>query len=271
MVDSHCHLADEAFAADLELVGARAREAGVTAALCILSADEPDEVARAATVKAAWPAVEFAAAIHPHRAGPYAGRASDAALATAAALEQARGVAVGEIGLDYHYDFAPRDVQRDVFAAQIGLALERGLPVVIHTREAMDDTLAVIREAGEQKLRGVMHCFSGSADEARRALDLGFYVSIAGIVTFPKGENVREVARLIPDDRLLIETDAPFLAPVPFRGKRNEPAWVARTLEAVAAARGQDIDALGSRIRANYAAFLGRPVPSAAFGDTSAR
>jgi TatD DNase family protein len=158
-----------------------------------------------------------------------------------------------------------------VFSAQIGLAVDRTLPVIIHTREAMDDTLAVIREAGMLRLRGVMHCFSGTVEDARRALDLGFYISIAGIVTFPRGENVRDVARMVPDDRLLIETDAPFLAPVPFRGKRNEPAWVARTLEMVASLRGQDIERLGDSIDANYATFLGRPAPAASTSGPSAR
>jgi TatD DNase family protein len=257
VIDSHCHLADEAFAADLPEVAARAQAAGLTRALCILSADEAPEVARAAVVRDAWSAVEFAAAVHPHRAAAYAGRPDAAAAVTAAAIDQARGVAVGEIGLDYHYDFAPRDVQRHVFAAQIALALERDLPVVIHTREAADDTLAVLRDDGGGRLRGVMHCFSGTLDEARRALDLGFYVSLAGIVTFPKGGNVRDLARFIPADRLLVETDAPFLAPVPFRGKRNEPAWVVRTIEAVAAARGETVDELAGQLGRNFAAFIG--------------
>ena len=257
MIDSHCHLADEAFAGDLADVAARAQAAGVTRALCILSADEAPELERAGVVREAWRAVQFAAAIHPHRAGAYAGRADAAAAVTAAAIDRTRGVAVGEIGLDYHYDFAPRDVQRDVFAAQIALALARDLPVVIHTREAAEDTLAVLREEGGGRLRGVMHCFSGTPDEARKALDLGFYISLAGIVTFPKGANVRDLARIVPADRLLVETDAPFLAPVPFRGKRNEPAWVVRTVEAVAAARGEAVDALSGQLGLNFAAFIG--------------
>ncbi len=257
MVDSHCHLADDAFAGDLAEVAARAQAAGVTRAMCILSADEPAEVARAAVVREVWPAVEFAAAIHPHRAGAYAGRPAEAAAITGAAVDDARARAVGEIGLDYHYDFAPREVQRNIFGAQIALALERDLPVVIHTREAAADTFAVLREAGQLRLRGVMHCFSGTPDEARQALDLGFFISLAGIVTFPKAQNVRELARLVPADRLLIETDAPFLAPVPYRGKRNEPAWVARTLEAIAAARGEPLDTVSRQVSANFVALIG--------------
>ena len=257
IVDSHCHLADEKFAGDLDAVVRRAQDAGVSRAMCILSADEPDEVARAQVVRRAWPAVLFSAAIHPHRAGAYAGRVTDAARITREAAESSAAVAIGEIGLDYHYDFAPRDVQADVFAAQIAVALERDAPVVIHTREASDDTFAVIRNAGAGRVRGVMHCFSGTADEARQALDLGFLVSLSGIVTFPKAEALRDVARLVPLDRLLVETDAPFLAPVPYRGKRNEPAFVARTLEALASIRQIATAALAEQIATNFDSMLG--------------
>jgi TatD DNase family protein len=255
MIDSHCHLADDAFVADLDDVVARAKAAGVARALCILAADEAPELERASRVKAAWPAVEFAASIHPHRAGAYAGDASEAAARTRAAVDANSALVIGEIGLDYHYDFAPRDVQRDVFAAQIALALELDRPVAIHTREAMADTMAVLRQAGAGRLRGVMHCFSGTQDEARQALDIGFYISIAGIVTFNKADALREMARLIPDDRLLVETDAPFLAPVPYRGKRNEPAFVAATVARLAAVRGTPADVLAQQVAENFAAL----------------
>ena len=257
IVDSHCHLADEKFAGDLDAVVARAQDAGVSRALCILSADEAGEVARAAVVRQAWPAVQFSAAIHPHRAGAYAGRVADASRITREAAEASNAVAIGEIGLDYHYDFAPRDVQAEVFAAQIAVALERDAPVVIHTREASDDTFTILRDAGRGRVRGVMHCFSGTADEARRALDLGFLISLAGILTFPKADALREVARLVPLDRLLVETDAPFLAPVPYRGKRNEPAFVARTLDVLASLRQMDASALAQQISENFDALLG--------------
>src|SRR5262245_20453846 len=203
MIDSHCHLADDAFSKDLDAVVARARSAGVEHALCILSADEPEEIARAAVVTTAWPDVRFAAGVHPHRAAPYAGRAADAAGAALAAARQVSAVAIGEIGLDYHYDFAPRDVQQEVFAAQIAVAISNDWPVIIHTREATDDTLAVIRSAGQGRVRGVFHCFSGTRDEARRCLDVGFFISLSGILTFPKAEELREVARFVPADRLL--------------------------------------------------------------------
>ena len=257
IVDSHCHLADEAFVADLDAVIARAQAAGVARVLCILSADEPDELERAAKVATAWPAVAFSAAIHPHRAGAYAGNAAGAAAITRRAVEARSAVAVGEIGLDYHYDFAPRDVQRDVFAAQVALAVELDTPVVIHTREATDDTMAVLRETGAGRVRGVMHCFSGTPDEARLALDLGFFISLAGILTFPKAANLRDLARFVPEDRVLVETDAPFLAPVPHRGKRNEPAWVVETLGVLSNVRGVPASVLAERIVSNFAAFAG--------------
>jgi TatD DNase family protein len=257
LIDSHCHLADEAFATDLEAVVARANVAGVATALCILSADEPDELARAATVAASWPEIKFAAAIHPHRAGAYQGRIDDAVRVTREAASGADAVAIGEIGLDYHYDFAPRDVQRAVFAAQVALAVETSRPVVIHTREATEDTVAVLRETGQGRVRGVMHCFSGSIDEARQALDLGFFLSLAGILTFPKAEALREVGRFVPLDRVLVESDAPFLAPVPYRGKRNEPAWVAETIGRLAAVRGMPVETLGARVSENFARFTG--------------
>ena len=257
IVDSHCHLADEAFVGDLDAVIARAQAAGVARVLCILSADEDDELERARKVAAAWPAVAFSAAIHPHRAGAYAGNAAGAAAITRRAVEVRSAAAVGEIGLDYHYDFAPRDVQRDVFAAQVALAVELDKPVVIHTREATDDTMAVLREAGAGRIRGVMHCFSGTPDEARLALDLGFFISLAGILTFPKAANLRELARFVPEDRVLVETDAPFLAPVPHRGKRNEPAWVVETLGVLSNVAGVPAPALAERIVLNFAAFAG--------------
>lgn len=260
MIDSHCHLADEAFATDLPEVVERAQAAGVTSAMCILSADEPDEVARAPIVRAAWPAVLFSTGVHPHRAAPYAGRAHAAADATRGAISAVDGVAIGEIGLDYHYDFAPKDVQREVFAAQIALAIELARPVVIHTREASEDTMALLREAGAGRVRGVMHCFTGTRDEARQALDIGFFISLSGIVTFPKAEELREVARFVPAERLLVETDAPYLAPVPHRGKRNEPAWARLTLETMAQAKQLSVDAMSAHVTANVGALVSPPV-----------
>jgi TatD DNase family protein len=255
VIDSHCHLADDVFAGDLDAVIQRGRDAGLDRVLCILSADEPEELGRASRVAEAWAAVRFAAGVHPHRAGAYAGRAAAAVDATLAAIRQRTGAAVGEIGLDYHYDFAPRDVQRDVFAAQLEAAARTGLPVIIHTREAADDTLAILRDAGPA-VRFVLHCFTGSLDEARRGLDLGGVLSFAGIVTFPKAAALRDVVRYVPEDRLLVETDAPFLAPVPHRGKRNEPAFVRETLAKVADIRGTTVDAVSAAVTRTFDALF---------------
>ncbi len=254
MIDSHCHLGDEAFAADLDLVIERAREAGVTDAVCILAAGDEEEAARARGVQAKWGAVCFSAGVHPHAAGPYAGRPDDAAQVTRAHVAAFGARAVGEIGLDYHYDLAPRDVQQAVFAAQLDLARELGLPVVIHTREATDDTFALLRDA--PGIRGVFHCFTGDVAMARRALEIDFYVSFAGIVTFPKAGDLREAAKIVPPDRLLIETDSPYLAPVPHRGKRNEPGFVGEVCAALARVRGEDAGALEVQLTSNFRRFF---------------
>lgn len=256
LIDSHCHLADEAFAADLDAVVTRARAARVVAALCILDATSDDERRRAEEVRRLWPAVSFGLGVHPHHAGRVAGDLPGALTSLDRQVEDTAGVvAVGEIGLDYHYDFAPRDVQREVFAAQLALARRRHLPVIIHAREADDDVVDVVRASGHA--RGVFHCFTGDVPFARRALDLGFHLSLAGIVTFPRAEALREVARFVPGERLLAETDSPYLAPVPHRGKRNEPAWVAGVIDGLARARGESPAVVAERTAANFAALFG--------------
>ena len=178
MIDSHCHLADEAFEVDLDEAIARAQAAGLTEALCILSAGDEAEAVRARGVREGWPAVRFATGVHPHSAGGFAERPEASVDVTRAHAGAFQACGIGEIGLDYHYDFAPRDVQQAVFAAQLDLARERQLPVIIHTREATDDTFAILKGAGA--VDGVFHCFTGDLAMARRALDIGFYVSYAG-------------------------------------------------------------------------------------------
>ena len=257
MIDSHCHLADEAFDADRDAVIARAQQAGVEQALCILAAADEAEGARARDVQARWADVRFATGVHPHSAGAFAGRPQAAAAATRAHVQAFGACAIGEIGRDYHNDFAPRPAQHEVFAAQVALAVELELPVIIHTREATDDTFAILRDAGSGRVRGVFHCFTGGVDMARRALDVGFHVSFAGILTFPKAAELREAARIVPEDRLLIETDSPYLAPVPFRGKRNEPAFVARVLDVLAETRAAERAALESAITRNFTRLFG--------------
>jgi TatD DNase family protein len=253
MIDSHCHLAGPEFAADLQAVVSRARAAGVAAALVVLAADDTEELNRAGTVTAEWPETRFAIGIHPHAAGRFADDPERAVRLSAAAIAgQPHARAIGEIGLDYHYDFAPRDVQEAVFRAQLRLASARRLPIVIHTREAEDDTFRILEEEASGDPRGVFHCFTGDTSMARRALDAGFHLSLAGIVTFPRAAELKAVAAMVPLDRLLIETDSPFLAPVPHRGKRNEPAYVGRVAEVIAELRGISASDVIDATRANF-------------------
>lgn len=253
MTDSHCHIAGEEFAGDLGAVVERAQAAGVSRALVILAAEDDAEVARAETVLAAWPECRFAVGVHPHHAKLFAANPHAAADAVAARLDALPATrAIGEIGLDYHYDFSPRDVQHDVFRVQIRLALERDLPIVIHTREAEDDTLRIIREEGQGRLRGVFHCFTGDRAAADRALATGFFLSIPGVATFPKADTLRQAAAAAPADRLLVETDSPYLAPIPYRGKRNEPAYVAKVVEQLAALRGVAAADVGAETDRNF-------------------
>lgn len=253
LVDSHCHLAGPEFASDLDAVIARAREASVDAALVILSADDEPELTQAHEVAARWPDVRFSIGVHPHAAGRFAARPEGAAEAVAHAIEvQPQTRAVGEIGLDYFYDHAPRKAQQEVFRCQIRLARRIRRPIVVHTRDAADDTFRILEEERAGEVGGVLHCFTGDRDMARRGLDAGFYLSLAGIVTFPRALELREVARMVPLDRLLVETDSPFLAPVPHRGTRNEPAHVARVVAVVAELRGIPAAAIAAATRANY-------------------
>ncbi len=263
MIDSHCHLAGEEFAEDLDAVVARAREAGLVRCLVILAADEDAEFERAEAVSRAWPGVKYSIGVHPHHAHRFADSPDAAAGLTADRLQMMPGAcAIGEIGLDYHYDFSPRDVQHAVFRAQLQLARSRNLPVVIHTREAEEDTLRIISEESQGQLRGVFHCFSGDAAAAGRALGTGFHISIPGIVTFPKSFALRDAARDVPVERLLVETDSPYLAPVPFRGKRNEPGYVIKTLELVAEVRGIAHDVLGAQLVRNFDELFASSSPS---------
>jgi TatD DNase family protein len=253
VIDSHCHLADATFAGDLDAIVERAKDAGLERVLVILEGGNGEEAAQAARLERLWPAVRFAVGVHPHQAHQFA---DDPARATAVVREQigrtAGARAVGEIGLDYHYDFSPRDVQHAVFRGQVRLAREMSLPVVIHTREADEDTIAILREEGGGEVRGVLHCFTGGPSLADAGLALGLFVSLAGIITFPKAEALRETVRRVPLDRLLTETDSPFLAPVPYRGKRNEPAYVARVVETLAAMHQIPAADLAARTAANF-------------------
>ena len=253
LVDSHCHIAGSEFAADLDQVIERARAAGVERAFVVLAADDEPELRQAEEVRSRWSEVRFSIGVHPHNAGTFSSDPAEAARRVRKAIDaQPLARAVGEIGLDYHYDFSPRDVQQQVFREQIRLAHQLSRPIVIHTREADDDTLRILNEERGRDVGGVFHCFTGDRAMARRALDIGFHLSLAGIVTFPRAIELKEVARLVPLDRLLIETDSPYLSPVPHRGTRNEPARVARVAEVIAELRGERVEAITSATGKNF-------------------
>jgi TatD DNase family protein len=256
--DSHAHLGMPAFAPDLPDVLIRARAAGVTRILNIALGPDPEELDRACELSTSTEGVATAVGVHPHEAR----RMTDSTLDELRRLtKRFKVAALGEIGLDFHYLHSPRDVQLLRFGQLLDLALDLGLPVIVHSREATEETH---REVSSRKIfervGGVLHCFSGTQDEAKRFLDLGAHVSFTGIITFKKAEALREVVRFVPLDRLLIETDAPYLAPEPNRGKRNEPAYVVQVAQAVADAKGLPLADV-ARITAENAARLFRLTP----------
>jgi TatD DNase family protein len=225
--------------------------------MIILEAGNEQEESQAVRAHDLWPDIRAAVGVHPHQAQQFNGNALGGATTVREQIGRLPFVrAVGEIGLDYHYDFSPREVQQAVFRAQVRLARELGLPVVIHTREAESDTLDVLESAGKGELRGVLHCFTGTAELASAALDLGFYISLAGILTFPNAQDLRNIARHVPLDRLLLETDSPFLTPAPHRGARNEPARMLHTAEALAALKGIAVAELDRVTTANFHALF---------------
>ena len=251
-VDSHCHIDGAEYDADREEVIRRARDAGVTTMLNVGTGD-PHSGAFERAVELAEKHTDIYAAVgvHPHDAKLFTDQAEQRLLDL---VKQSRQViAWGEIGLDYHYDHSPRDVQRKVFERQLRLARLLELPVVIHSREANDDTIAILREemAGYER-GGVLHCFGGSLVMATSAIDLGFFISFAGNLTFKKAEDLRSIAQQLPLDRLLIETDCPYLTPVPFRGKRNEPARVVETAQCLAELHGRELGEIGHITGENF-------------------
>ena len=245
-VDSHAHLADPAFDVDRDAVIERAVAAGASAIVCI--GESFAAAGRAAAIAGTHPGICFhTAGVHPHDAAEF----ESARDLEAIGREVARGaVAIGECGLDYHYDHSPRDLQRVAFAAQIALAAELERPLIVHTREAEDDTRAMVEEAGRAGVVGVLHCYTGTLTLAEAALAVGWYVSFSGIVTFKRWVD-DALIRAIPDDRLLVESDSPYLAPVPHRGRRNEPAWVGLTAARVAVARGLGVAEVGASTARN--------------------
>lgn len=250
LADSHCHLDDRQFNPDREAVIERARAAGVELMLAIGTGEGPPDLEAGIRLAEAYQGIYATVGVHPH----------DARKATPEVwarmrelLRHPRVVAVGEIGLDYHYDNSPREAQRAAFLEQMKIAAEARKPVVIHTREAWGETVALLREHwAPSGLGGIMHCFPGGPEEAEPVLSMGFLLAFGGVLTFPKAHRVREAAKLAPRDRLLVETDAPYLAPVPHRGKRNEPAFVRETLRKLAEIRGESEEDLAAATTDNF-------------------
>ena len=235
MIDSHCHIDGEQFDADRDAVVERARGAGVAAMLNVGTGDpRTDDFRRAVAVAEKYENVFASVGVHPHDAKLYDDQAEGHLIGLIRSSEKV--IAWGEIGLDFYYDHSPRDVQIEVFRRQIRTAQELSLPIIVHSRDADDETVEILREEysrvhADEGVRGpgIMHCFGGSSRMAEDLMALGFFISFAGNVTFKKAENLREAARVVPLDKLLVETDCPFLTPVPFRGKRNEPSFVVHT------------------------------------------
>jgi TatD DNase family protein len=272
LVDSHTHLDDAKFDADREAVIERARAAGVERMVAIGTGKGPPDLEAGVRMADRHDFIYATVGVHPHDAS----KASEESFANLKELlTHPKVVAMGEIGLDYHYDLSPRDVQRRVFARQLEIAAAAGKPIVIHTREAWDDTMAMVRDFGGAGLSlpepaakrsepngtarspvlpfgGILHCFTGDEAQAREALELGFHLAFGGVLTFPNAEPVRQAARIAPEDRLLLETDCPYLAPAPYRGKRNEPAFVVEVARRLAELRGCPIEQIETVTTRNF-------------------
>lgn len=252
LVDSHVHLDHEQFRSDLDALIDRAHTQGITRMLTIGTGDGPPKLDCAIELAAKYPGVYATVGVHPHEAS----KANASTFDNLRALLSERSVlALGEIGLDYHYDFSPREVQREVFVEQMRIAREAAKPIIIHTREAWGDTLDLLRR--EWTGPGIMHCFTGDEAQAREALAIGFHLSFGGVITFKTAETVRQAAVIVPDDRLLVETDAPYLAPIPHRGKRNEPAFMMETVGRLAQVRGTEPEHIAAVTTANFERLTG--------------
>ena len=251
-IDSHCHIDGPEYDADRAEVIARAHEAGVTIMLNVGTGDPHSGVfERAVELAEKYPELYAAIGVHPHDAKLFDDGAEQRLMNLA--RQSKRVIAWGEIGLDYHYDHSPRETQREVFQRQLRLAREQNLPVVIHSREADDDTIAIlVEELTGYERAGVLHCFGGSLAMAQGAIELGFFISFAGNLTFKKAEDLRDIARELPLQHLLIETDCPYLTPVPFRGKRNEPARVVETARCLAEIHGKEVEEIGLLTTENF-------------------
>lgn len=270
-VDSHCHIDGEAFDGDRDEVVRRARDAGVVAMLNVGTGNpHSDDFRRAVAVAERYENVFASVGVHPHDAKLYDDRAEANLIDLVSSSKKV--IAWGEIGLDYYYDHSPREVQREVFRRQIRTARDLNLPIIVHSRGADDDTVEILEEGcgaanADTGIRdafrgGIMHCFGGTPEMARKLVPLGFLISFAGNVTFKKADNLREAAKVVPLDKLLVETDCPFLTPVPLRGKRNEPRFVAHTAAFLADFYGIEPERLARRTTLNFVKFFGIDLPS---------
>lgn len=249
LADSHCHVDDRQFDPDREQVIERAQEAGVTYMLAIGTGDGPPDLEAAVRLAEAHSFIYATVGVHPNDAAKVTG---ETFRHLESLLQHPKVKAMGEIGLDYHWG-VPKETQIPVLRDQLAIAANAQLPVVIHTRDAWSDTLDELRRHwAPTGLPCVMHCFTGNAEQARECADLGFYLAFGGVTTFPKSDAIREAVRVTPIDRLLLETDAPYLAPVPYRGKRNEPAYVQHTAKVIAATRGISIEDLAAKTTGNF-------------------
>jgi TatD DNase family protein len=256
LVDSHCHIDGEQFDEDREQVIENARLAGVSAMLNIgTGSPKDDSFEKTDKLTKDYDLIYGSVGIHPHDALEYDEIVEDRLVNLI--KNNPKLIAWGEIGLDFYYDHSPRDVQEKVFRRQINVALELDLPIIIHSRDADDETVSILtEECSYEGFRGVMHCFGGTPEMAKALMDIGFMISFAGNVTFKKAENLRDSARVVPIDKLLIETDCPYLTPVPFRGKRNEPSFVQHTANFLAEFYGIEPDDLASATTYNFKKFF---------------
>lgn len=265
IVDSHCHLDDKAFRKDRDEAMTRAREAGVGIAMTIGTGNGPPELDGALRLAREHDWLYATAGVHPH----HADRATPATLpALQSLLADPKALALGEIGLDYFYDNSPREVQQRVFIQQMALAAQLKKPIVIHTRDAWDDTLRLLAQHwAPTGLGGILHCFTGDLAHAQRGLDMGFHISFSGVLTYKRSDELRQTAAQLPLDRLLVETDAPYLSPEPYRSKkirRNEPAFVVETAKCLAECHGQTPEETAATTAANFFRLFQLPVPDTA-------
>lgn len=256
LIDSHCHIDGKQFDADRDEVVQRAKDAGVAAMLNVGTGDpNTEDFRRAVAVAEKYDSVYASVGVHPHDAKLYDDKAE--AHLVSLVKSSKKVIAWGEIGLDYYYDHSPRDVQVAVLRRQIRTAREVNLPILIHSRDADDETVAILtEECSYDGFRGIMHCFGGTPQMAKDLMSIGFLISFAGNVTFKKAENLREAARVVPLDKLLVETDCPFLTPIPFRGRRNEPALVVHTVNFLAQLLSTEPQLLASATTENFMRFF---------------